>query len=168
MTKGLVVYVDDEDFIKLNKYKWYPKADKSTTYAVRFNKDYSGTGSKLTIPMHRELMGFPVKKVIDHIDGNGLNNCKSNLRICTQQQNKWNKKKQKGDFTSKYVGVCWNVAFLKWEAYYYHYNVKIAVGYFDDERKAAIERDIAVLKKRPEFTNLNILKRKGIRKKLQS
>lgn len=84
LTQGKVAIVDDDDFEELNKFKWYANANgfKGRVYAVR--------SSKKRIRMHRQIMGFPERMDIDHINGNTLDNRKSNLRIATRSQNLMN------------------------------------------------------------------------------
>lgn len=97
--KNLIALVDDEDFEYLNKFTWYPIVSKFTTYAYR--KD--GT---IGIRMHREILKLPIDKPdVDHIDHNGLNNQKCNLRIVTVSQNMMNKRKGDKITSSKYKGV---------------------------------------------------------------
>ena len=104
MTKGKVALVDDEDYEWLNKHSWYAQKNCSGWRAarrVRKNKNEWGTG----LFMHREIMNPSDDMVVDHINHDGLDNRKENLRICSQQQNLMNMKPRKG--TSKYKGVCW-------------------------------------------------------------
>lgn len=98
--------VDDEDYKYLSEYKWFNMAG----YAVRQKyKIGSGKANRKvqTIRMHRWIMGFPEGKEIDHIDGNRLNNQKTNLRICSRNQNAFNSK-TRSDNTSGFKGVIWS------------------------------------------------------------
>jgi len=80
LTRGKHAYVDAEDYDRLMKHKW--------TAFYTCGKWYAGRNDHgKCILMHREIMKAPKGKVVDHIDGNGLNNCKSNLRVCTYGQN---------------------------------------------------------------------------------
>lgn len=88
LTRGKFALVDDEDFKTLNKVKWYASPNYNTFYAAR-----SEGAKKLFI--HREVMNTPKGMMTDHIDGNGLNNQKSNLRICTSSQNQMNSTRRK-------------------------------------------------------------------------
>lgn len=83
LTQGKFALVDDEDFEELNNKKWYAIKSNRTFYA------YSGKCAA----MHRVIMNPPNDMVVDHIDGDGLNNTRNNLRICTQTENKWNNRK---------------------------------------------------------------------------
>lgn len=96
---GYTFTIDDEDFPKLGKYHWLGKPNfatlkngerkQYTTYIVRsFHRGRQCS----TIRLHRVIMDAPKGIEVDHIDGNGLNNCKSNLRLCTRMQNSQNQK----------------------------------------------------------------------------
>ena len=82
LTKGMVAMVDDKDFSKLNQWKWSALKSKYTHYAVR------GKGK---IYMHREVLGAPKGKVVDHLNGNGLDNTRKNIRVVTQSDNLLNR-----------------------------------------------------------------------------
>ena len=85
--------VDDEDFDELNKRRWHSRGDKKNGYYAgsSFNLNL-GNHKQITLLMHRILMNVPEDMVIDHINHNGLDNRKKNLRVCTQQENARNKK----------------------------------------------------------------------------
>lgn len=100
-TPTMWAFVDDEDFEELNKYKWHAHKPRNTFYALRFIATPKGQGA---VWMHRVIACTPDGLVTDHIDGDGLNNQRSNLRICTNQENSCNRRKQKNN-TSGYRGV---------------------------------------------------------------
>lgn len=80
------IAVSDEDYEELNRWSWFSDKDG---YAVRASSD--SNGRKLTaMPMHRQLMSPPKGMVVDHIDRSKTNNQRSNLRICTSEQNRYN------------------------------------------------------------------------------
>lgn len=84
LTKGKVAIVDDEDFEWLSQWKW--NCNKRE-YARRKGRVSDGDRCGKYVAMHREIVHCPDGYVVDHIDGNTLNNQKSNLRICTQKDN---------------------------------------------------------------------------------
>jgi hypothetical protein len=97
---GYVAFVDDEDFSRVTAFRWYCSRHGNGLYAYRASRNRPPFGF-----MHRFIIGLAEKDLyIDHIDGNGLNNQKSNLRIATKQQNLWNVSKMKNN-TSGYRGV---------------------------------------------------------------
>ncbi len=90
--------VDDEDFEYLSKYKW---TYHHKNYAIRY--DYSNSQKKFLL-MHRVIMKAKKGQIVDHKDGNGLNNSKDNLRFCTSSGNMQNSKLAVNN-TSGYKGV---------------------------------------------------------------
>jgi hypothetical protein len=92
LTSGLVAMVDDEDWDLIKGYNWYSVKMRNTHY-VRATIPKSG-GKK--VYLHRLIMGEPEDMMVDHIDGNGLNDQKSNLRICTNAENQRNKQSTSG------------------------------------------------------------------------
>lgn len=89
-----VALVDDEDYDKISSYNWSVITCKTTKYAKR----YCGSGYINGRSMHRMIMQPPDNLVVDHKDGNGLNNQKSNLRICTRGQNISNSSKLRKEY----------------------------------------------------------------------
>ncbi len=100
LTQGKFAIVDAEDYDWLIRYKWHACKCKNTYYASRVR------GGK-TIKMHREIMRAPKGLVCDHINHNGLDNRKRNLRLCTNAQNCYNQRAS-ATGTSKYKGVSWH------------------------------------------------------------
>ena len=90
LTKNKVVIVDDEDFDKLNQFKWCACFNGYKWYAVRNSSNVEG--KQTIIYMHREIMNAPNGIQVDHRNNNGLFNCKENLRFATNQQNHFNQR----------------------------------------------------------------------------
>ncbi len=100
---GVFTMVDDEDYERINKYKWHISKRRSTSYAHSF------AGGHKHISLQRFIFNNPLSKKIDHIDGDGLNNQKYNLRICSHSENVRNSKKRNNKKqTSIYKGVTWD------------------------------------------------------------
>lgn len=160
------VFVDDEDFDDLNKFKWYLLKDGNTFYACR-SKRITHVYQK-SYRMHRVIMKvLTPKTIIDHIDMNGLNNQKKNLRICTQAENLKNRK-PKG--VSIYLGVTLHTSKNKFKlkdgtikiyenkGWLSHITVSgkcIHLGKFKNEIDAAKAYDEAAKIHHKEFANLN-------------
>jgi hypothetical protein len=98
LTQGKVAIVDDEDYESLSQFKWYAVKCAKTFYALR-KKPLSQL--RIAIRMHREIINPPVGFFCDHINGNGLDNRRSNLRIVTNAQNQLNKGVYKTTATGK-------------------------------------------------------------------
>jgi hypothetical protein len=88
LTQGKVALIDDEDYEYFNQWNWFAHKDHHTYYAGR---SINVQGHQKQLWMHRELLDTPQGRQVDHIDHNGLNNQKSNLRNCTFSQNMVNK-----------------------------------------------------------------------------
>lgn len=130
LTQGKVALVDDEDFEELSQYKWFAQKAVNTFYAERVDMT---TGKPKKIKMHREIMKTHKGMETDHIDHNGLNNCKSNLRNVTHRQNGQNRGEDK---SSKYAGVSWHKVSMKWSARIRINKKRKYLGYFDTELEA--------------------------------
>lgn len=144
-----VAIVDDEDYDEVMKYKWFinnPRKKNNFYASRRINKKY--------ISMHRFIMGVSDKSVqVDHIDRNGLNNQKKNLRLCNNQENHCNIISRGG--SSKYKGVSYDKNRNKWSAEITNNFKKFHLGRFDDEVSAAIAYNKAAIIYHKDFARLN-------------
>lgn len=145
--------VDDEDFTWLNQWKWH----LSKSYAA------ANIGNYKRIFMHVLLLNPPKGYLCDHINRNGLDNRRKNLRICTVAQNTYNTQKRKNSKTSIYKGVyqVTKMARLKtvrWSCQINVKNKRVHIGYFDTEHHAAIAYDLWADDLFGEFAKLNFSK----------
>jgi len=99
---GFVTFVDDEDYRFLMRWRWYTVHGRNTHYVER--ERYGGYRKHESISMHRVIMDTPDGIEVDHKDGDGLNNQKSNLRNCYPHQNKKNRQRNVNN-TSGHKGV---------------------------------------------------------------
>lgn len=134
LTQGKVALVDDADYPKVAKYKWFLRKEKYTGYAARSYKKPDGRVG--VIRMHRLILDAPSHLDVDHINGNGLDNRRCNIRLCTRQENVWNTRARHGK-TSRYKGVCWDKASKKWKAQINIDGKKHSIGRFTKEKEAA-------------------------------
>ncbi len=150
LTQGEFALVDDEDFDWLNQWKWLLLTNgKNNLYAATW------IGGKCVL-MHRLILGLKKenKLQVDHINNNGLDNQKRNLRICTNQQNSWNQKKRKNK-TSKYKGVSWSKLHKKWKVEIMINSKEKFLGLFSDPCKAAKAYNEAAKNLFGKFARLN-------------
>ncbi len=155
LTRGYVALVDDEDYERVNAIKWHPSIVRNkngvTVYAGR---SISISGKRLTVYMHRFVLGSECPRKVDHQDTNGLNNQKQNLRPCSQSQNMANGLNGLGG-SSKFKGVSWYTSRNRWEAYITKDLVRRRIGYFKNEIEAAMAYNTAAVKAFGEFARLN-------------
>lgn len=94
LTQGMVALVDDKDFEYLSQWKWfYTRAKNEHTGYARKKLRCPNTGKRINHSMHTLLMGPGKDQCVDHIDGNGINNQRSNLRVCSARENAWNRRR---------------------------------------------------------------------------
>lgn len=155
LSQGLVALVDDDDYEWLNSFKWCVRKGGNNFYA---KTGIRGHGIRAKQDMHKLIMGNnPLKPMIDHKDGNGLNNQRDNLRFCTAQENQMNARPQLNCY-SLYKGVSWDKKRKKWVAYIRINRKMINLGGFNLEEDAAKAYDVAAIKHCPEFAKLNFTK----------
>ncbi len=147
LTRGQFAIVDAEDYPRLSRFIWFAEGARNKYYAVRKENGKS-------IKMHRQILNAPDHLVVDHIDHNGLNNRKKNLRLATFTQNCQNQRRCSHG-TSKYKGVCWNKRCKKWAAAIKCDNKTYYLGYFKDETTAALAYDSAARRLHKDFAALN-------------
>lgn len=138
------VLLNRDDYDLMSKHKWYLFENKRNKYAQNHNGEL----------MHRLIMNAKEGQVIDHKNGNGLDNRKDNLRFVTLSQNNMNARKMR-DKSSKYKGVSWHKDNKKWRAEINCKDVKKFLGYFDNEIEAGEAYDKEALKLYGEYAKLN-------------
>lgn len=142
---GVFCVIDIDDLNLAMSRKWLVASSMGKSYA------YSTTSPKEFL--HCLIMG---RKFIDHIDGNGLNNRRSNLRFANSSQNQANKSKQKTPSSSQFKGVC-KTPSGKWRAEVTCNKVVYRLGLFQTEMEAALAYDAKAKELFGEYakTNLN-------------
>jgi hypothetical protein len=151
LTQGRFAKVDPQDYIWLSQFRWHCKASKNAIYAVR---TLTTSGKSKRIYMHRLISNTPSCLVCDHINHDGLDNRRANLRNCTVKQNNANSRSAIAS-SSKYKGVCWSKKRRKWFAYIKKNGVQFNLGSFENEADAARAYDIAAKMYHGAFAGLN-------------
>lgn len=139
--------VDDEDYDRIIKHEWYEYDYARTSYAKAI------INGKV-VSMQEFILPSPPEFLVDHINGDGLDNRKINLRHATLQQQRQNVRKHKGG-TSKYKGVSWSREKHKWVAQICINGRQTSLGRFYSELEAAMKYDEAAKKHFKEFAKLN-------------
>ncbi len=137
--------VDTEDLRLLDEHKW----SLSKTTRVNYAKRLAG---KKSVYMHRVIMNAPAGMQIDHINGNGLDNRRVNLRLCNNRQNQQNARKRKNT-ASQFKGVDWHGK--RWRARIRVNGKQIGIGRFKSEFLAAEAYDQKAVELFGEFARLN-------------
>jgi len=151
LTQGAVALVDDADYESLRFMRWH--LDKGVSKSYARTRIYAGKSSQL-VRMHRFLMNPPVGVLVDHRDRDGLNNQRSNLRICTPAENNRNAVKQINN-KSGYKGVSWDKEKRLWTVGVSIKHKRKIIGRYFCLIKAAKAYDEAAIKYYGEFARLN-------------
>jgi hypothetical protein len=149
------VFVDSDDIDMLQKYHWGITKSRSYIYAYERFYVYTQSNKAKGLQIQRLIMGCPKGMVVDHIDGNTMNNCKNNLRVCTRDQNNINKKMFKNNKTGHtgvhYVTENYN---NRWLANIRLNNKLICLGYYSTYEEAVKVREEAEKKYHGEFSRV--------------
>ena len=152
LTQGKVSIVDDEDFERLSKHKWSAGNVRGKFHAVRSVRIFPYVNKRIL--MSREVVSAIQGEIVDHINGDTLNNTKANLRKCTNAENLQNRGKNKNN-TSGYKGVIWSKFAKRWKAEIKVNYKSIHLGYFDSAELAAKAYDHAARTHHGSFAKTN-------------
>lgn len=149
LTHGLSTIVDADDFERCAQFKWYV-----SYYGYVVRNIRKSDGSKSIQRLSRFIMNAPRGVHVDHIHGNKLDNRKAELRLCTNQQNCFNRGINKNN-KSGFKGVSWHKQASKWVANIVVSRKQICLGFFDDINDAAAAYAAGSLKHHGEFGRLS-------------
>ena len=154
-----IVIIDDEDYNEVKKYNWSASIRKKEYSTKIYIETRTGGDYKL---LHRLIKNFPTGFSVDHINGNTLDNRKSNLRICSHKENCRNVSKSLKKTSSVYKGVSFDKKSKKYHSYIKVNQKRHHLGYFETEDQASIAYNIAAVKYFGEFArpNINIMMHK--------
>lgn len=150
LTRGFYAMVDDDDFKRISNWKWTALVRKWPYSPYAFRREMHKT-----IYLHRFIVNAPNGKDVDHIDGDGLNCQKENMRICTHAENQHNYKKCKTKTSSKFKGVCFDPLRNLWAARIKFHGMTISLGRFNTEEQAAHIYDKAAVLRFGKYARLN-------------
>lgn len=133
LSNGQSALVDDEDFEKFKGMAWVPSRIGSTSYA----SNRKMVGRKITYTsLHRAIVGAKDGELVDHINGDGLDNRRENLRIANKSQNAINSK-LRADNTTGYRGVSYMPKRDRYQARLFMHGKKITSKFFHTAIEAA-------------------------------
>jgi len=165
LTKGLFARVDVADFADVSRWNWcatkggasdrYSKNDKWYAARGRTPKEKAATGRKAVVLLHRYILKVGPKQKIDHVDRDGLNNRRKNLRLATNAENAMNMPARNA---TGFKGVSRHKN--GWRAVIKHNYRNINLGSFDTKEDAARAYDAAAIRLHPEHALLNFPKKK--------
>lgn len=135
LSQGRFTLVDDSDYDWLNQWKWHYKTCGYAARSVTVN------GQSKKIYMHRQIMNAQTGQVVDHCNGDGLDNRRNNLRIVTVAQNVRNRRPVKNH--NSYKGIYWHKGNKKWHARIQFEGRRFELGYYHDADMAARAYDAA-------------------------
>lgn len=152
LSKGLFAAVDDDDYSVLAATRWHAVEPSPGIYYA-MGRPF---GDDRRVYMHRFLMQAKKGLEVDHRDGNGLNNQRTNLRVCTRSQNAMNQRKNPKRL-SGFKGVSISSDRKKWVAQICINQQRTPLGTFNTEYEAALAYNDAAIRLFGDFAKLNIL-----------
>lgn len=153
LSQGFFSIIDECDLDILSSKSWFLKRHKGkdTLYAhANLRREDRSWG---TILMHRFIMNAATGQMVDHINGDGLDNRRSNLRFVTNQQNQFNSKPHGA--LSGYKGVCLDVRTNRWQTKIRVDKKDLSIGTFATKEEAALAYNRAALEFYGEYARLN-------------
>ena len=150
--------VDDGDYAQANNLVWHCYWSKHAKTFYAKHSQYRKDKTPKTIYLSRYILNEP-DGLVDHKNHNGLDNRRSNLRVCTRTQNNWNSRKYKKGI-SGYKGVNWHKSNKKWVVRIANGKGRTHFGYFSDLEKAIHCYRLNVKKLHSDFAYLEALRAK--------
>ena len=144
--------IDVEDYDKVKGYWWSLSTKRGFTQYAQAHSSHDSK-SRLHLSMHRVILGLTDTGLVDHINGDGLDNRKSNLRIATTQENAFNQKSNRG--SSKFKGVSFRKDNNLWRAYVTKDGKRTYLGDHATEIDAAMAYNKAASQLFGEYARLN-------------
>ncbi len=153
LNKGFVAFIDSDDLELVSCYNWNVTKVRNKYYAHTVTED------RWILLMHRFILHPDRGVIVDHVNGDGLDNRRSNLRLANHSQNAANSsKRHTARSTSIYKGVYFEASGTRrkrWRALISLNGKKIHLGSYSKETEAAVAYDVAAKKYFGEFAKLN-------------
>lgn len=149
LSRGRVALIDEDDFTNFGGYKWSLTGDRYVTRRALVD------GRPRTIYLHRAILDAPKGIFVDHVNGDGLDNRRANLRLCQMSQNIGNSHKWRRPTSSRYKGVCWSKQAGRWQANITINRRMLHLGHFRNEIDAAVAYDRAAIEAFGPFARIN-------------
>jgi hypothetical protein len=150
---SLWTVVDLADLERVRPYSWLVLAVSSTTYAQAWTRGQDGR--RRNILLHRLIVDAPQDVQVDHINHDGLDNRRANLRLATRSQNQANMRAETIGATSRYKGVSWEKFTQRWKACITVHGKGVTLGRYGAEEEAARAYDQAAIEAWGEFACVN-------------
>lgn len=153
LNKGYFTKIDSEDLPRVSEHKW------RVTTVDKYNKPraVSSLNGRKILLLSRFIMNAPDGKVVDHVNGDTLDDRKSNLRVCSQRENLFNRKLNKNNH-SGYKGVFWSGKHNKWLSQLQTNHKVYYLGLYSDKVKAAEAYDRKAIEFFGEYAKTNFPK----------
>lgn len=135
LTQGKVARIDADDWPRVSRYRWHAVLSRGYTWYARRRCRLPG-GRRGTHCLHQFVLGLPPGSMVDHIDGDGLNNTRANLRPATPAQNKANSRRYRTN-VSGYKGVAKRTGYNRWQAAITQGGKRHFLGWYPNPEDAA-------------------------------
>ncbi len=152
LNQGKTTIINTSDLPLIKGHRWFAHYNKRhDRWYVR--TAYRSNGKRITLGIHRLILSAKPGQLVDHINGDGLDNRRENLRICNHAGNSRNQNRTRG--ASKFKGVIIRKSLNKWNARIRYDGKQHHLGYFDNEIDAALAYDYASIDHHGEFGATN-------------
>ncbi len=151
--QGDYTILDAQDYYRFGNFKWCVIANRGKLYAACNIK--TGPLTTKFVRLHRLILNTDPGLLVDHKNGDSLDNRRTNLRPATHSQNACNRPKTKSKTSSRFIGIYHDKRRGTWVARIYANGKKLFLGSFDNEIAAARAYDAAAKKYHGEFSRLN-------------
>ena len=150
LSRGLFALVDEEDYSKVHPYTWCASRKRYTDMVMA---PIRGQRNRF-VYLHRVIMAPPKGFLVDHRDGDGLNNRRENLRVCTVAENNRNRRRMQRTNTSGVRGAYWSAERARWEATISVNDRTVHLGRFRTKEEAHAAYAVAAIRFYGDFAGV--------------